>query len=138
MRYWVCQLASELSTKQFPLDCTQDECVFENETHPLVYSALNSHASYPIESDNIIYNAFSPAINIVIDEVLLVDRTMLSNRSFFPTLSNVLPLPTIGNIPNGSTDIWAAWEAPWVAPRDNQFDSILCFQDNCTLKGMFC
>jgi hypothetical protein len=117
-------------------DCTAGECEFDAFGHPKVYSALYSHASYGYQSDIIIYDQFSSLTGIIIDGIYLVDRTGNdSSKRFFPTDSNVLPLPSLGSITNGSTDVWAAWESPWTGPIDNSITDILCFEDSDTLTS---
>eukprot|EP00475_Leptophrys_vorax_P044626 TRINITY_DN9013_c0_g1_i5.p1 TRINITY_DN9013_c0_g1~~TRINITY_DN9013_c0_g1_i5.p1 ORF type:complete len:746 (-),score=152.93 TRINITY_DN9013_c0_g1_i5:134-2371(-) len=118
------------------LDCTQGECMFDEANHPMVYAALNSHASYGYESDNIIYDKFQQNLGLIIDGIYLVDRTMKdSERRFYPNDANVLPLPVLGNISNGSTEIWAAWESDWTAPFDNEPVNVYCFLDNVSLSS---
>eukprot|EP00186_Timspurckia_oligopyrenoides_P000936 CAMPEP_0182450174 /NCGR_PEP_ID=MMETSP1172-20130603/39411_1 /TAXON_ID=708627 /ORGANISM="Timspurckia oligopyrenoides, Strain CCMP3278" /LENGTH=802 /DNA_ID=CAMNT_0024647691 /DNA_START=79 /DNA_END=2487 /DNA_ORIENTATION=- len=83
-------------------DCSKSgECNFvqpqaedlEDEFHPVLYSALNTHASYDRAAINYVYASIPMAIVDSTYGVLLVDRTMKGSKRFVPTESNVVALP---------------------------------------------
>ena len=64
------------------------ECNFELDDHPVAYSALNSHATYPTSTLSNVY--FQYASNSILSNLLaisLADRTFRGAKYFDPTVS---------------------------------------------------
>jgi len=77
-------------------DCTGGDCTFYKDTiHPVGFLALNSHATYPMTSKEIVFQKLEANFIVDLQSVVAVDRTVYYDNDgnfwyFEPVQDNVL------------------------------------------------
>ncbi|CAB9524295.1 expressed unknown protein [Seminavis robusta] len=104
-------------------DCTQGECKFYKDTyHPVGFSALNSHATYPESANEIVYINVEIGFFYNLQSYVAVDRTMYKKEDgtynyFMPTVDNVERLQKPEDLTLEATQLkshfWQAFGGNW-------------------------
>eukprot|EP00211_Chloroparvula_japonica_P003701 CAMPEP_0119128050 /NCGR_PEP_ID=MMETSP1310-20130426/6360_1 /TAXON_ID=464262 /ORGANISM="Genus nov. species nov., Strain RCC2339" /LENGTH=698 /DNA_ID=CAMNT_0007118355 /DNA_START=1 /DNA_END=2097 /DNA_ORIENTATION=- len=122
------------------LNCTDGECYFYNgTTHPLVFSSLGSHASYPYQANNIYVQVSNDFTNFL--NVNLMDRSLADpDTVFVPSDDNVIAVYNPDEYDGVSANdalfetVWVTFQGRFgVTPsNDTELFDIKCINDNQT------
>jgi phosphatidylglycerophosphate synthase len=97
-------------------DCTAGDCTFyKNSIHPVGFVALNSHATYPTASKEIVFANLESDFFVNLQGVLAVDRTGYldeegNTRYFEPDEGNVIRIKEQEEIGVGVSDPSEYWQ----------------------------
>jgi hypothetical protein len=97
-------------------DCTAGDCTFyKNSIHPVGFVALNSHATYPTASKEIVFANLESDFFVNLQGVLAVDRTGYvdeegNTRYFEPDEGNVIRIKEQEEIGVGISDPLEYWQ----------------------------
>jgi hypothetical protein len=97
-------------------DCTAGDCTFyKNSIHPVGFVALNSHATYPTASKEIVFDNLESDFFVDLQSVLAVDRTGYfdeegKTRYFEPDEGNVIRIKEQEEIGVGKSDPLEYWQ----------------------------
>ena len=101
-------------------DCTKGECNFYRETnHPVGFAALNSHATYPISTQYLVYTTVELPFYVNLQGVFVTDRTVYKYENgfykyWFPSTENLVALRDPYSLTDPlDPDAWQAFAGGW-------------------------